>query len=264
MKKLLLIILVTVCITNINTSHAEQIFTTFGQSSDGIIFDGKWSYLKEWKPTTEDVIGFNDGGKISIKTGHDRNNLYVLLDFISERSFAKFADFGMVCIDSNFGKENYPQKDDYCFVVSLGSKNPITLEGGSPLAKNNYFTKIKNHPDLIAVGGISDKNDRYTPVSHTTYEFKIPIEIFGASDMYGFYVAVYDANANKTYSWPQNIVTETYPFVPSPSKWGELISPDKSLPEFQWPLITLIPAIFLAIYITRKIQITFYSKTYKE
>ena len=264
MKKLFLIILVAICFTNINTSYAEQIFTTLGQSSDGIIFDGKWTFLKEWKPTSENRVGFNDGSELVIKTGHDHDNLYVLLDSISEHSIAKFADFGIVCIDSNFGKENYPQKDDYCFIVSLGSKNPITLEGGSTLGKTNHFTKIKNHPDLIAVGGISDKNDRYTPIPHTTYEFKIPIEVFGASDMYGFYVAVYDANANKIYSWPQDVTTETFPHVPSPSKWGELISPDKSLPEFQWPLITLLPAILLVVCLTRKIQITFYSKTYKK
>ena len=239
--------------------YAEHIFTTYGQFGDGIIFDGKWTFLKEWKPSSEDIIGFNDGKTLSIKTGHDRSNLYVLLDFISERSFAKFADFGMVCISTDFGKENHPEDNDYCFVVPLGSKNPITLKGGSPLGKNNYFTKIKNHPDLVSVGGISDKNDRYTSVPHTTYEFKIPVEIFGASDMYRFYVALYDANANKIYTWPQDIATETYPYVPPSSRWGELISPDKSLPEFQLPVLILLPVISLAIYLTRKIQITFYS-----
>jgi len=260
MKKLLLITLIVFCIINVKLSYAEQIFTTLGQSSDGIVFDGKWTFLKEWKPTSENIVEFYDGRKISIKTGHDHNNLYVLLDFISERSFAKFADSGTVCIDSDFGKENYPQSDDYCFIISLGSKNPITLQGGSLLGKNNYFTKIENHPDLIAVGGISDENDRYTPVPHTTYEFKIPIEIFGASDMYGFYVAAYDANTNQVYSWPQDVMEETFPNIPEPSKWGELISPDKSLPEFQWPLLTLIPALIVFLYITRKSQKLFSPK----
>lgn len=255
MKKLFLILIITFCITELKLSYAEQIFTTLRSDGDKTVFDGKWTFLQEWKSTSEDIIEFNGEHKLSVKTGHDYNNLYVLLDFISDHSFAKSADFGIVCIDSNFGKENRPQNDDYCFITSLGTKNLITLQGGSVLGKNNHFTKIANHPGVIAVGGMSDMNDRYSQVPHTTYEFKIPIKIFGASDIYGFYVAVYDANANQVYSWPQNVSEEKFPYVPSPSEWGELISPDKSLPEFQWPILALVPAIFLVLYLTRIKQI---------
>lgn len=252
-----IIILLCFIISGIDLAHAEQILTTVRSDAGKTIFDGRWTFLQEWKSTSEDKILFDDGGLLVIKTGHDYNNLYVLLDFVSERSSAKSADFGMVCIDSNFGKETKPQNDDYCFMTSLGSNYPITLQGGSMLGKNNHFTKIENHPNLIAVGGMSGMHDRYSQIPHTTYEFKIPIEIFGASDMYGFYVVAYDANTNQVYSWPQNTATEKFPYVPPPSKWGELISPDKSIPEFHWPILVLLPAIFLVVYLTRIKQTSF-------
>jgi hypothetical protein len=257
MKKLFLMFFLALCIIGVKISYAEQILITFRSDGDETIFDGKWTFLQEWKSTSENVLEFDDGSKLSVKTGHDRNNLYVLLDFISDHTFSKSADFGIVCIDSKSDKEDKPESDDYCFFITLGSKNPITLQGGSILANSNYLMKIENNPRLVAVGGISDENDRYSVIPHTTYEFKIPVEVFGSSDIYGFYVAVYDANTNLVYTWPQNISIEKFPYIPSQSKWGELISPDKSLPEFQLPILALLPALFIVLYLTRTKQISF-------
>jgi len=227
-----------------------QIFTTLRGGVDSIIWDGKWSFLQEWKPASEDILRFNDGNELVVKTGHDRENLYVFLDFVTETQFKKFSDYGIVCIDVNKTMSSYPQKNDYCFLVTLGSHNPITLQGGGDLAMTNHFVKIKNDPNLIAIGGVSDEHDRYTSIPHISYEFKIPIDIMGRSDIYSFYAATYDAQTDKVYSWPQNVTNISSPFVPSPSNWGELVSPDKSLPEFQYPIFTLIPALVVLIYLT--------------
>ncbi|TLX66012.1 MAG: hypothetical protein E6L02_06460 [Thaumarchaeota archaeon] len=182
--------------------------------------------MQEWKRTS-----YNEAaGGLVIRTGHDYNNLYVLLDFIPQHKFSKYSDYGIICMVANPSKERYPQKDDYCFLITLGSKNPITLQGGSSLGENN---------------------------PHTSYEFKIPIEIVGRSDKYGFYAAVYDINANRVYSWPEITTEKNFPDIPSSTNWGELISPDKSLPEFQWPLLVLVSAIFTIIYLTRRKQISF-------
>ena len=77
---------------------------------------------------------------------------------------------------------------------------------------------------------MSDKEDKYSAISHASYEFKIPIELIGRSDNYGFYVNVFDANSNVAYSWPEEIKLESFS-IPNPSLWGNLISPDKSLLE---------------------------------
>ena len=246
-------ILLIIIILGVNSAYAEPILTTYRDDGNQTIFDGKWTFMQEWKRTSYS----EEANGLVIRVGHDYNNLYVLLDFISQHKFSKYSDYGIVCLVANPSQESYPQKDDYCFTVTLGSEKPITLQGGSALGENSYFTKIKNNSELIAVGGISDSNDRYSEIPHTSYEFKIPIEVVGRSDKYGFYAAVYDSNVNTVYSWPENTIEKNFFHIPQPANWGEIISPDKSLPEFQWPLLVLISAIFTAIYLTRRNQISF-------
>jgi hypothetical protein len=229
-----------------------QIFTTLRGGVDSIIWDGKWSYLQEWKPMSEDILQYNDGNELAVKTGHDRENLYVFLDFVTEHQFSKFSDYGVVCAVANKTTESYPQKDDYCFLGHLGSHNPLTLQGGGYLAITNHFIKIENDPDLIAVGGISDDHDRYSPIPHASYEFRIPIKVIGRSDIYGFYVAVYNSHDGLSYSWPQNITNSSFPTVPPPSSWGQLISPDKSLPEFPLPTLMMVSSMILVIYVSKR------------
>ncbi|MDE1876851.1 MAG: hypothetical protein KGH86_08535, partial [Thaumarchaeota archaeon] len=144
------------------------------------------------------------------------------------------------------------QQDDYCFLVTVGSTNPITLQGGSDIAQTNYFSKVTDYPKLVAAGGVSDIHDRYSSIPHATYEFKIPLYTIGISDKYKFFAAVYDAHQNKMYAWPQNISEESFPHIPAPSNWGELVSPDKSLPEFPWPLLMMIISFPVIIFITRR------------
>ena len=229
-----------------------QIFTTLRGGTDSIVWDGKWTFLQEWKPTSENIIQFNDGNELSVKTGHDYNNLYVFLDFVTEYKFKKNSDYGVVCIVANKTTESDLQGDDYCFLVALGSHNPLTFQGGGDLAITNHFMKISNDPDLIAIGGVSNEHDRYSTIPHTSYEFKIPIKAIGRSDIYGFYVSTYDALTNKVYSWPQNVTNNGFPAIPSPSNWGELVSPDKSLPEFPYPLIMMSFSILLIIYTSKR------------
>ena len=222
----------------------NQIFTTYRDDGNQTIFDGKWSFLQEWKRTSYNTAY---GDSLVIRTGHDYKNLYVLVDFISQQKFSKNSDFGIVCLDVKNDKESIPQKDDYCFLVTLNSNHPITLEGGNILGINNHFSVIENNPSLIAIGGISDENDRYSAIPHTTYEFKIPLEIFQRSDKYGFLAGAYIANENKIYSWPENIKNQDNFQISSPSFWGELISPDKSIPEFPWPILVLLLTTFFII-----------------
>jgi hypothetical protein len=132
----------------------------------------------------------------------------------------------------------------------LGSSTAITLQGDSNFTFNNNFKKISSPDGLIAVGGISDYNDRYTSLQHQTYEFKIPTDLIGRTDKYGFYVSVFDTNSNKIYSWPD--MQQDSPLkIPSPKTWGELWSPDKSLPEFPYPVISLILGVSFLFYLAK-------------
>jgi hypothetical protein len=252
MIKLVIVLIVAIIICPHFVFAQPQIFTTLRGGTDSIIWDGKWTFLQEWKPTSENILQFKDGSELALKTGHDRENLYVFLDFVTQHQFRKFSDYGMICMVTNKTAESSPQKDDYCFLVALGSHNPLTFHGGGYLALTNNFIKIENDPDLIAVGGISDEHDRYSSIPHASYEFKIPIKIVGRSDVYGFYAATYYAQADKVFSWPQNITNDKFPAILPPSRWGELVSPDKSLPEFPYPLIMMSLATIAVIYISKR------------
>ncbi len=246
MLKLIPIIIVACFV--VNQSYAEPIDTTYSDRVGNIIFDGKWTFTQEWKNTS-----LNQAGSLYVRTSHNYTNVYVLLDFIDPTKFSKNSDFGVVCMTTNLTRTEIPQNDDYCFLVTLGSDKPVTLNGGSNLASIDHFNKISNDQGLKAIGGISDTNDRYTDVPHVTYEFKIPVKVIGKSDKYKFYAAVYDTSTNQLYSWPSNATrTSTYPYVSPPSNWGDFSSPDKSLPEFPLPIISLVISFSFLVYFTQK------------
>jgi len=249
MIKIIFIISILLVFTLPNNIFAEEIFTTVSHDTDDIVYDGLWSFLFEWKRTSEDKIRYDDGKLMAIKTAHDYENLYVLVDVISDKTPSPMADRGMICIDSKADKTVHADDDDYCFLTSLKAKNPITLNGGTQFIQNANFKKVDNHSEFKAVGGISNGTDRYSKIPHATYEFKIPLEVFGKSHEYGFFVQAYDYNENRFYNWPKNSTSEKYPFIPSPNQWGSLISPDKSIPEFGFPLVILmfiLGPVFLA------------------
>lgn len=224
--------------------YAVETETTYRDDGNATIWDGKWSFIQEWKRTS-----YTDAEGTALRIGHDYKYLYVFLDAIEQEKFMKNSDYGIVCITSNTSTEYIPQSDDHCFLVSLGSNNGITLQGGSDLSSTDHYIRVDNDPRFIAVSSISDNNDRYTNDPHPSYEFRIPIDLVGKSNKYHLYAATYDVIRNHMSSWPVNIDTKKFPNNPSPSKWGDLISPDKSIPEFPWPLFSLILS-FIPVLVT--------------
>lgn len=224
---------------------ANSIPITISSSMKDVIFDGKWTFTREWKESSQ--AGFSAG---TIRVAHFENFIYVMIDATELTKFEKNSDRAMVCFDVKDDKPLIANSDDYCFTTTLGSSTPITLQGGSDLVFNNNFKKILSPDGLISVGGISDDQDRYTPIKHQTYEFKIPTDLIGRSDKYGFYISVFDTHANKIYSWP-DIQQDSPLSIPSPKMWGELWSPDKSLPEFPVPLASLVFSFMIILYFAR-------------
>lgn len=242
------IFFVMMILLGMNAAYAEPIFITYRDDGNMTVFDGKWTFTQEWKRTS-----YTDAydGALVVRTGHDYHYIYVLIDFLSQHQFSKYSDYGIVCVDGKYDRGD-PLKDDYCFLVTLGSSNPITLQGGGMLGLTDHFTRINNDHNLIAVGGISDQNDRYSSTPHSSYEFRIPIDVFGSSDKYGFMAGAYVAKENKLYTWPESISEKNSFSIPSPSTWGEMTSPDESLPEFPLPNIILLVSIILLIPLVRK------------
>ncbi len=230
----------------------EPILISLSSDLDQVIFDGKWTHVAEWKKSSYNHLKFDDGTEIHLRTAHQENFLYIQINAASDMIINKGSDSAIVCFDTKNDKTKIPQTDDYCFSTSLGRNSYFTYQGGNVLAINGFFKKITNDKDFVAIGTVSDKVDRYNKTPHASYEFRIPLDVLGRSDNYGFYVSVFDADTQNHYSWPYNIEKKSILTIPSPSQWGDLISPDKSLPEFNFSMLLsfLIP-LTITIIITR-------------
>ena len=241
-------VILLVAISSFPMIYAQTIPITISSRMSNVIFDGKWSFLQEWKESSLTQID-TDSGSIYIRTAHWQNYVYVMIDAANISRFEKNSDRATVCFDKNDTKSSIANQNDYCFVAVLGGSS-FVLQGGSNIAVNGNFKKISPSLDFIGIGGISDENDRYTSIPHPSYEFKIPTELIGRSNHYGFYVSIYDTVKNKVYSWPD--INDDAPLtIPDPHKWGELVSPDSSLPEFPYPIFTLLISISVIFYLTR-------------
>jgi len=254
MKKIvllsLMVLVIGISLSSVKAEN-EPVMITISNDRENIIFDGKWSNISEWKQSSLNELMFDNQNQIILRTAHQGDFIYVFIDAISDFHLDKGADKAIVCFDGNNDKTTLAGKDDFCFGVSLGNNNGFVLQGGSNIALTNNFKKIPNPIGFIGVSSVSDQNDRYTQTPHSSYEFKIPIELFDRSDNYGFYITVYDKNSDRFYSWP-NVNPEKPLKIPSPAMWGDIISPDKSIPEFDWPVFLLLPSLLLVIYLTRK------------
>lgn len=249
-KTLILLIIFPVFVLFIPTNSfaVDPIMITISDSMNNVIFDGKWTDRVEWKNSSVNNLSY-DGMEIQLRTAHQDEFIFILVDVVGDHNLDKGSDKAIVCFDTENNKTQKPGIDDYCFMSILGKKHPFTFQGNSSFAINGYFKKIDNNEKLIGISSISDENDRYSKEPHVTYEFKIPTNVIGRSHTYGFYLSVYDGYSSKHFSWPENSISNNLLYVSSPNQWGEIISPDRSLPEFELSFILIVPALFGIIYL---------------
>ena len=148
---------------------------------------------------------------------------------MTDFTYDHIADRAIVCFDGH-DTSSAADESDWCYAVSRGSGNGHTLQGGSPIYQTSHFNLVKNHPDFVAHGGTSGEYDRYVATPHAAYEFRIPIEQIGFQDEYGFFIQVYDGNDVKTY--PKEFSGKFPQKIPSPVKWGKIVSPDHSISKY--------------------------------
>lgn len=243
-------ILLILILSNPTPSFAnEQIIITYSDAMDDVILDGKWTYTTEWKNSSADKISSNNM-EIQLRSAHQDNFIFILVDVVGDTYLDKGSDKVILCFDTKNDKTLKPGIDDYCFMSVLGRNTPITFQGNSSIPINGYMKKIPNPENLIGIGSISNENDRYSKIPHSSYEFKIPTDLIGRSNVYGFYLSLYDAHQNKYYTWPVNTTSNNLLHIATPINWGELVSPDKSLPEFHIPFFILIITLSISIYLT--------------
>lgn len=251
MKKFIIIIVFLVFFTNYHQIYAEDIIPiSISNKMDKLIFDGKWTHSLEWKRSSLNELYYPEYDKlIEFRSAHQDNFVYFLVDFVSDESAQPGKDSAIICMNTDNSNNGFFDENDYCFVSILNEKGYI-LRGNST---SNQLEKIEAIDGYIAISSMSDENDRYSKIPHTSFEFRIPTDLIGRNDIYGFYVGIYDEENQLTFSWPQSIKTNSLFDVPPPNQWGSLISPDKSLPEFDLPLLMLFVP-FLTLFVLRKIK----------
>jgi len=232
-KTSIIIIFSIIIFSTGNAFASEPILITISSHLNKVIFDGKWTSELEWKASSLDTLYYDDNSEIQLRTAFQDGYIYVFLDVISDTIIDKGADNALICFDGKNDKTRIPSFDDYCFSTSLNRKISFAYQGGGILGINGHFQKIPNPENYIAIGNVSDENDRYSKIPHVSYEFRIPIDILERSDNYGFYIAVFEANSNVIYSWPTEVHQSRIFTIPSPSVWGDIISPDKSMAKSQ-------------------------------
>jgi len=232
-KTSIIIIFSIIIFSTGNAFASEPILITISSYLHKVIFDGKWTSELEWKASSLDTLYYDDNSEIQLRTAFQDEYIYVFLDVISDTIIDKGADNALICFDGKNDKTRIPSFDDYCFSTSLSRKISFAYQGGGILGLNGHFQKIPNPENYIAIGNVSDENDRYSKIPHVSYEFRIPIDILERSDNYGFYIAVFEANSNVIYSWPTEVHQSRIFTIPSPSVWGDIISPDKSMAKSQ-------------------------------
>ena len=223
--------IITLCVASLLVGVAyadEPIKTAYSGSLHYVQFDGEWTFGSEWKTSSYDKFWY-DKEAIILRTAHEDKFFYVFIDYLTDFTNDHIADRAIVCFDG-YGTSSAADESDWCYAVSRGSGNGHTLQGGSPIYQTSHFNLVKNHPDFVAHGGTSGENDRYVSIPHASYEFRIPIEQIGFQDEYGFFVQVYDGNDVKTY--PKEFSGKFPQKIPSPVKWGKIVSPDHSISNY--------------------------------
>ena len=238
------------------SATSEPILITISPSMENVIFDGRWTNFSEWKQSSHNPYNFGDGEMvIHLRTAHFGDYIYVFVDPITDLTLDEKMDKATICLDGKNNKSEIHDSDDFCFSVSLGNNEGIVFQGNPIDESITSMQKIPNPDDFIAISTVSNENDRYSITPHPSYEFKIPIELLERSDNYGFYLSVYDASLDKFYSWPENSTRDNSSDIPPPSKWGDIVSPDKSLPELNLPILVFAILIFAIILVQSKVKI---------
>ena len=218
---------------------SDPILITRSSSMSQVIFDGKWTHSSEWKQSSHDMYSFDDGNSIvHLRTAHFENYIYIFIDPIHDLTLDKDSDGATVCFDAKNNKTDFFDDNDFCFSSSL-SQNTGKIFQGTFENGQTTMKQILNPDDFVAISSPSDENDRYSDLIHPSYEFRIPIELLERSDNYGFYFSVYDAGTDKFFTWPEKSQQNALYDFPTPSNWGDLVSPDKSLPELPLPVMIL-------------------------
>ncbi|MFB5638532.1 MAG: hypothetical protein ACE5RF_09010, partial [Nitrosarchaeum sp.] len=144
MKLIFFSIFSIILLSNFAFAETDPILISKSVGMNDVIFDGKWTFTTEWKPSSWNQLNYDNEKTIHLRTAHQDEFLYVFVDFVSDITLDKNSDNAIICFDTKNDKTEIADSNDYCFSVSLDSKSSFTYQGGSPFAMKGNFKKIPN------------------------------------------------------------------------------------------------------------------------
>jgi len=195
---------------------------TCGKLDNPVMIDGKWTNEEEWVDAFQVSIGFAQGsGEAYFKAKHDDNNLYALIDFISDVE-SQEADSGGVIIDSKNNGGSTPQTDDFILLCRWNSLTQYSavIAWGTGTAWGDW-TGLTGGFKVVCSKNAA--NDPYSSSSHLIYEFQIPISQLDPTGV-GILVFAFDREVNKG-AWP-------YADSQNPSQYNYMKFVTQVIPEF--------------------------------
>ena len=76
-------------------AHGQSIPITMSDKMNEVVFDGKWTFLKEWKASSLDSIA--ESPSIYLRSAHQDNFIYILIDVVSDTSIDNQEDYTVIC-----------------------------------------------------------------------------------------------------------------------------------------------------------------------
>ena len=220
LRRLLVLLLFSLALASV-PMHAENAVATW--SDDYIVvpysgsrskIDGMWSSVQEWADGNETIFRKDESFWV-LRVKQVYADIYVLVEVVSDRSIDVRDG---VYLGLSKGNASSPQLGDYLFYLSLGTKALVrtTFVGDG----EDWKYSKASIDGFLCMAELSAGDSPYASDLHMTYEFKIPIGLFGAASEFRFYVEVHDGDF--TFRWPENGLKS------NPLSWGCLVG-------FQYP-----------------------------
>ncbi len=235
--------------------------------------DGMWTTADEWNDASVTSVGTDPSKVFYIIAKHDRDDIYLMLDFINVQSRETIAGVSenpqgffsffppsivvshamFICFDTNNDGGIVLQQDDYCFV---GISEYKTHALKSVVIRGDGIGGISVVPTpsgYKVAESLSSKNDPYeSGRGHLIFEVAVPISFLHRSDSYGFGISsmlrtyVEDGRSIACITWPaENLIEKgCYEEVKGtlvPSTWGSVSAPAKTITIPPVPVMSVTP-----------------------
>ena len=225
--------LMLICLSSESSEASPQPSITGYSLLNSVTLDGKWTSTEEWADTSDVALApWSGSGTAYLRIKHDNSNLYVLLDFVSDRALSW---------------EDKPLKHGDSAMISFGQDQIATYSFQTTwIASDQFRFAAWNgskalETDLNSSGSTSQDSsqDPYNQDPHLIYEFKVPKHLM--TNPTSFTASLFDNDDEVFMFWPARNNTSTE------EQWGNLTLVDAPIPEFPTKVLSIILLATIAV-----------------